>query len=135
MDTDVTIEAADVALMADILDHLPDIFAHARRTRRIVAQNLALSGAIRPLRNNGTGSGASETAFSPPRQARSPRSSRAATARGSRAASAAASMAPVEWRHDHAVGLEEGSQGIEMPFDGVGGLSGLNVPKRQGIGD
>ena len=46
MGTDVAIETADVALMGDDLTHLPDTFAHARRARRIMAQNLALSGAI-----------------------------------------------------------------------------------------
>ncbi|HJV08660.1 MAG TPA: cation-translocating P-type ATPase, partial [Acidimicrobiales bacterium] len=46
MGTDVAIETADVALMGDDLGHLPDTFAHARRARRIMAQNLALSGAI-----------------------------------------------------------------------------------------
>ena len=46
MGTDVAIETADVALMGDDLAHLPDTFAHARRARRIMAQNLALSGAI-----------------------------------------------------------------------------------------
>ncbi len=44
--SDVAIETADVALMGDDLGRLPDTFAHARRARRIMAQNLALSGAI-----------------------------------------------------------------------------------------
>jgi len=44
--TDVALEAADVAIMGDHLDHLPELVAHARRTRRIMVQNLALSGAI-----------------------------------------------------------------------------------------
>jgi cation-transporting ATPase G len=46
MGTDVAIETADVALMGDDLRHLPDTFSHARRARRIMTQNLALSGAI-----------------------------------------------------------------------------------------
>ena len=46
MGTDVAIETADVALMGDDLAHLPETFAHARRARRIMTQNLALSGAI-----------------------------------------------------------------------------------------
>jgi len=46
MGSDVAIETADVALMGDDLRHLPDTFAHARRAARIMAQNLALSGAI-----------------------------------------------------------------------------------------
>jgi len=44
--TDVAIEAADVAIMGDHLDHLPELVAHARRTRRIMLQNLIGSGAI-----------------------------------------------------------------------------------------
>ncbi|MDQ3570529.1 MAG: cation-translocating P-type ATPase [Actinomycetota bacterium] len=46
MGTDVAIEAADVALMGQHLDHLPSVFSHARRAGRIMRQNLALSGAI-----------------------------------------------------------------------------------------
>ena len=46
MGTDVAIENADVALIGDDLGHLSDTFIHARRARRIMAQNLALSGAI-----------------------------------------------------------------------------------------
>jgi len=46
MGADVAIETADVALMGDDLSHLPEAFAHARRARRIMTQNLALSGAI-----------------------------------------------------------------------------------------
>ena len=46
MGTDVATETADVALMGDDLGHLPHTFAHARRARRIMAQNLAVSGAI-----------------------------------------------------------------------------------------
>ena len=44
--SDVAIEAADVALMGDDLDHLPEVLAHARRAGRIMRQNLLLSGAI-----------------------------------------------------------------------------------------
>ena len=44
--TDVAIEAADVAIMGDSLVHLDDLIRHARRTRTIMFQNLALSGAI-----------------------------------------------------------------------------------------
>ncbi|MEP1125369.1 MAG: cation-translocating P-type ATPase [Ilumatobacter sp.] len=44
--TDVAIEAADVAIMGDSLIHLDDLIHHARRTRTIMFQNLAFSGAI-----------------------------------------------------------------------------------------
>jgi cation-transporting ATPase G len=44
--TDVAIEAADIAIMGDQLTHLPDVVGHARRTRTIMIQNLALSGLI-----------------------------------------------------------------------------------------
>ena len=44
--TDVAIEAADIAVMGDSLTHLPDLIDHARRTRRIMIQNLVLSGMI-----------------------------------------------------------------------------------------
>ena len=43
MGTDVAIETADVALMGDDLRLLPMAFDHARRTRRIMLQNVALS--------------------------------------------------------------------------------------------
>ena len=46
MGSDVAIETADVALMGEDLRHLPEALLHARRTRRIMVQNLALSGAI-----------------------------------------------------------------------------------------
>ena len=46
MGSDVAIEAADVALMGEQLTHLPDVFAHARHARRIMVQNLVLSGLI-----------------------------------------------------------------------------------------
>jgi len=44
--TDVAIEAADVAIMGDDLTHLPSLISHARRTRSIMIQNLALSGIL-----------------------------------------------------------------------------------------
>jgi cation-transporting ATPase G len=44
--SDVAIETADVALMGDDLRHLPDTFAHARRSLRIARQNLFLSAGI-----------------------------------------------------------------------------------------
>ena len=44
--TDVAIEAADIAIMGDRLTHIPDLIDHARRTRRIMIQNLVLSGII-----------------------------------------------------------------------------------------
>ncbi len=43
MGTDVAIETADVALMGDDLRLLPMAFDHARRTRRIMLQNVVLS--------------------------------------------------------------------------------------------
>lgn len=46
MGTDVAIETADVALMGEDLRHLPQVLDHARRTRRIMLQNLVLSAAI-----------------------------------------------------------------------------------------
>jgi cation-transporting ATPase G len=44
--SDVAIEAADIAIMGDQLTHLPDVLDHAARTRRIMIQNLVLSGLI-----------------------------------------------------------------------------------------
>ena len=44
--TDVAIEAADIAIMGDHLDHLPEAIDHAVRTRRIMLQNLVMSGLI-----------------------------------------------------------------------------------------
>jgi cation-transporting P-type ATPase G len=44
--SDVAIEAADIAIMGDQLTHLPDLLDHAVRARRIMIQNLVLSGAI-----------------------------------------------------------------------------------------
>lgn len=53
MGTDVAIETADVALMGNDLFHLPQVLAHARRTRAIMWQNvgfsLALIGVLIPL--------------------------------------------------------------------------------------
>ncbi|MFC7330432.1 heavy metal translocating P-type ATPase [Marinactinospora rubrisoli] len=46
MGTDVAMETADVALMGEDLTHLPRALGHARRARRIMLQNLALSGGI-----------------------------------------------------------------------------------------
>jgi cation-transporting ATPase G len=43
MGTDIAIETADVALMGEDLRHLPQNLAHARRTRRIMLQNVGLS--------------------------------------------------------------------------------------------
>ena len=44
--SDVAVEAADIAIMGDGLIHLDDLIGHARRTRPIMFQNLALSGVI-----------------------------------------------------------------------------------------
>ena len=44
--TDVAIEAADIAIMGDDLGHLPDLIGLAKRTRRIMIQNLVMSGLI-----------------------------------------------------------------------------------------
>ncbi|WP_052168842.1 heavy metal translocating P-type ATPase [Actinoalloteichus spitiensis] len=41
--TDVAIETADVALMGEDLRHLPHVLRHARRARRIMLSNVALS--------------------------------------------------------------------------------------------
>jgi len=53
MGADVAIETADVALMGDDLRLLPEAFDHARRTRRIMLQNVVLSlvliGVLIPL--------------------------------------------------------------------------------------
>lgn len=38
--------ASDIAIMSDRLTHLPWLVGHARRTRRIIVQNLVLSGVI-----------------------------------------------------------------------------------------
>ncbi|MBW0102647.1 cation-translocating P-type ATPase [Pseudonocardia sp. KRD291] len=53
MGTDVAIETADVALMGQDLRHLPQLLAHARRSRAIMLQNIGLSlviiGVLIPL--------------------------------------------------------------------------------------
>lgn len=46
MGSDVAVEAADTALMGEDLRRLPDALAHTRAARRILTQNLLLSGAI-----------------------------------------------------------------------------------------
>ncbi|RKS09305.1 cation-transporting ATPase G [Nocardiopsis sp. Huas11] len=46
MGTDVAIETADVALMGEDLRHLPQVLAHARRSRAIMWQSVGLSLAI-----------------------------------------------------------------------------------------
>ena len=46
MGTDVAIETADVALMGEDLRHLPQVLDHARRSRRIMLQNIGLSLSI-----------------------------------------------------------------------------------------
>lgn len=43
MGTDVAIETADIALMGEDLNHLPQVLEHARRTRGIMLQNAGLS--------------------------------------------------------------------------------------------
>jgi cation-transporting ATPase G len=43
MGTDVAIETADIALMGEDLNHLPQVLHHARRTRSIMLQNVGLS--------------------------------------------------------------------------------------------
>lgn len=43
MGTDVAIETADVALMGEDLNHLVTVLAHARRSRRIMLQNVGMS--------------------------------------------------------------------------------------------
>jgi Cd2+/Zn2+-exporting ATPase len=44
--TDQALETADVVLMADRLDGVPDVVDLARRTRRIVTQNLVFAGSV-----------------------------------------------------------------------------------------
>lgn len=46
MGTDIAIESADIALMGEDLRHLPRVIVHARRSRRIMLQNIGLSLAI-----------------------------------------------------------------------------------------
>ena len=43
MGTDVAIETADIALMGEDQNHLPQVLDHARRTRSIMLQNVGLS--------------------------------------------------------------------------------------------
>ncbi|TFC71702.1 cation-translocating P-type ATPase [Cryobacterium sp. TMT2-4] len=43
MGSDVAIETADIALMGEDLNHLPQVLDHARRTRSIMLQNVGLS--------------------------------------------------------------------------------------------
>ena len=47
--TDVAIETADIALMADDLGNLPWTIAHSRRTMRVIGQNIFLSIAVKLL--------------------------------------------------------------------------------------
>lgn len=46
MGADVAIETADIALMGEDLNHLPQVLDHARRTRSIMLQNVGLSLAL-----------------------------------------------------------------------------------------
>ncbi|MCQ6273222.1 cadmium-translocating P-type ATPase [Pseudarthrobacter sp. R1] len=46
MGTDVAIETADIALMGEDLNHLPQLLLHARRTRSIMLQNIGMSLAL-----------------------------------------------------------------------------------------
>lgn len=43
MGSDVAIETADIALMGEDLQHLPQVLEHARQTRRIMLQNVGMS--------------------------------------------------------------------------------------------
>lgn len=47
--TDASLETADIGLMADDLRKLPWLIRHSRRTRGIIAQNIALSLAVKAL--------------------------------------------------------------------------------------
>jgi len=47
--SDVALETADVALMADELDRLPDAIAHSRRTLRVIRQNIIASLAVKAV--------------------------------------------------------------------------------------
>ncbi len=47
--TDASLETADIGLMADDLRKLPWLIRHSRRTRRIIAQNIALSLTVKAL--------------------------------------------------------------------------------------
>jgi Zn2+/Cd2+-exporting ATPase len=44
--TDVAMETADVVLMGDRLENIPLLLGHARRARRVLAQNLVFSSAV-----------------------------------------------------------------------------------------
>jgi len=46
---DASLETADIGLMTDDLRKLPWLIRHSRRTRRIIAQNIALSLAVKTL--------------------------------------------------------------------------------------
>jgi Cd2+/Zn2+-exporting ATPase len=45
--SDVALESADVALMSDELDRLPDAVGHSRRTLRVIRQNVVASLAVK----------------------------------------------------------------------------------------
>jgi Cd2+/Zn2+-exporting ATPase len=47
--SDVALESADVALMADELDRLPGAIAHSRRTLRVIRQNVIASLAVKAI--------------------------------------------------------------------------------------
>ncbi len=47
--SDVALESADVALMADELDRLPEAIAHSRRTMRVIRQNVVASLAVKAV--------------------------------------------------------------------------------------
>ena len=47
--SDVALETADVALMADELDRLPDAIAHSRRALRVIRQNVVASLAVKAV--------------------------------------------------------------------------------------
>jgi Cd2+/Zn2+-exporting ATPase len=47
--TDAALQTADIALMGDDLGTLPELVTLARRTRRVIRQNIALSIAIKAV--------------------------------------------------------------------------------------
>jgi Cd2+/Zn2+-exporting ATPase len=47
--SDVALESADVALMGDALDRLPDVIGHSRRTLRVIRQNVVASLAVKAV--------------------------------------------------------------------------------------
>jgi len=47
--SDAAVEAADIALMSDDLEHLPWLVRHARRTLRIVRENIAFSLGVKAV--------------------------------------------------------------------------------------